>query len=157
MLSTLLYFFLFCAKDGENSPPSVPNKDWEHSERGDSLAFFLEKDWRGFSFIFQYKAWKKWGGFSSAPSKGCRRLFYNGGVGRTLLRSFQRTSGVRGHAPILPSFSEKQQDFLLPSSQRKTVASYREGIPFKLGGASSHLSAEPCPDKVGGLSLAPAT
>ena len=45
----------FCAKDGEISPPFVPSKDWEHSERGDSLAFFLEKDWRGFSFIFQYK------------------------------------------------------------------------------------------------------
>ena len=34
---------LFCAKDGENSPAFVPSKDWEHSERGDSLAFFRDR------------------------------------------------------------------------------------------------------------------
>ena len=41
----------------------------QHSLPGDSLPFFLEKDRRGLSFIFQDAGWKEWGGFSSAPSQ----------------------------------------------------------------------------------------
>ena len=99
--------FVFCTKNGQNSPAFAPRKDWEDSEHGDSFLFFVGKDWRGLSFVFQNKEWKEWGGFSSAPSKDAEGSSTTGALGGFSSFPSREKSGGGCHAPSLPSFQSK--------------------------------------------------
>ncbi len=89
---------------------SLQGKIGEDSEHEDFLSFFVGKDPRGLAFIFSVWKRERLGRVLRGAFQGCRRFFYNGGIERAFLRSFQQKSGRGGHAPVLPSFQSSNKD-----------------------------------------------